>query len=129
MSLKSRLREQDRRDRSDFGTHKTGTSNPSRWTNDSFWKAVEAGRMDFHGENLSGLSFNRAILARVDFSGANLSGTNFIGANLSSANFSHADLHGTVFFKAHLHDADFTGARGVKNNRYLSTKQRNQAKS
>ncbi|CAH0536124.1 DUF2169 family type VI secretion system accessory protein [Vibrio marisflavi] len=82
--------------------------------------------LDLSGIDLSGASFQDAILSKTNFSGCNLSGCQFSNAiadeadftqsNVSKAQFHHAILTQTSFVKAEAKLADFSHATMVESN-------------
>ena len=60
--------------------------------------------------NLSGATFQDAIMANALLTRANLSGAGFLGANLTGARLMNADLTGAHFLDANLEEANLTGA-------------------
>ena len=78
--------------------------------------AVEPGKRNFSGLNLTGIDLSGMALQGADFSGANLEDANLAGANLDGCNFSQAvlaraQLMRTSMAHANLRQANLGGAR------------------
>ena len=78
--------------------------------------AVEPGKRNFSGLNLTGIDLSGMALQGADFSGANLEDANLAGANLDDCDFSQAvlaraQLTRTSMARANLRQANLGGAR------------------
>jgi len=88
-------------------------------TKTTFKEAVEEGKDNLIGADLSGANLRDANLSGANLSDANLIGTNLIGADLSGANLIGADLSGANLINANLRGAEmqnvkFYGRGGTK---------------
>lgn len=84
---------------------------------------------NLRGAVLVGSRLFRANLAAADLHEARLDSSDLTLANLQNANLSGADLYGANLEEADLTGANFTGALNCKHNKWLSGKQKKQAKS